>query len=639
MTGIGEVQSALRTICLLLLICLALVTADAMTLQAEERLSYTVFELGPSRTDADRLRELAARVIGDKQPGLVANLRLEESDDTYYVGSKEGPYMEMAKESGSIWYADLSKLYNEEYVIEQPLDRAEAQALAEVFLRDNGLLPQELGRWDLEVSLIDVATSTTALYDLRTQTTTNMTNSLDVLFSYSLDGLPVGGPGAKARVSFGNDYEIIGFHSVWRPLTKAESYPAIPIGEALARLEEDLAGKTVDLRVRIEYWGESEVEPQRFLQPYYVITGTMGSDGETIDLKEFRMPATTLSPVVRIVPSVASAQTSEGGSVGFQAEVEGGTPPYSYTWKTESGEVLGSDRILDAIPAAAQREGVTVARTVSVTVVDALGGTAESEVTAVTDSAATPVSLSPIAPLTPNDDSNGKECGIEWVNHYTSLPHLHHNDENAQRFMSQLVAGGWTNSFDWGNGLAWEEDFKYQSGPLGGTDFVYIDAVDFAFFSGHGNASSIAFESSVDYRHFYFYNARWGGTAGGGSSQQGDLEWIVLDACKTLEQAGVFDHRWDQAFNGLHYILGFDTTCNDVQNRGKKFAQNMKDGWTIRLAWIKATQATQGNSSRGAYLRAASPSANTYSDHLPGFGSFSADPYPPTQLWYSRWSC
>jgi hypothetical protein len=294
------------------------------------------------------------------------------------------------------------------------------------------------------------------------------------------------------------------------------------------------------------------------------------------------------------------------------------------------------------IPPAAQREGIVLPRTVTVTVVDAFGSTAQDQVSVMVDPVALPIWVPPTILLSPNDDSNGKEVGIEWVNKYTWCSHLHNNHTNARGFYNKLGSAGWTKCFDWGDSLAWEEDFKYRYGPQGGTDFVWIDAVDFAFFSGHGSPTAIAFEVKKDVRLFSFDNARWGGTAGGASNEQADLEWIVLDACQTLAHTAsgvdVFA-RWDQAFDGLHYVLGFHTTCSDDKNRGKKFAQKMKQGWSVRDAWIYATQHTEGNSKWGAYLRADSPSSNTYNDHLPGFGWVSPDPYPPTILWYCKWSC
>ncbi len=120
-----------------------------------------------------------------------------------------------------------------------------------------------------------------------------------------------------------------------------------------------------------------------------------------------------------------------------------------------------------------------------------------------------------------------------------------------------------------------------------------------------------------------------------------DLEWIVFDACQVLEFSGVFD-RWGwPVFRGLHYILGFHTTCLDVGDRGEKFADRLNNGWSVRDAWIRACQETEGSSTELAYLRADNTSlgTDTFNDHWWGQGSVSADPVNPNILFHLRTTC
>jgi hypothetical protein len=118
-----------------------------------------------------------------------------------------------------------------------------------------------------------------------------------------------------------------------------------------------------------------------------------------------------------------------------------------------------------------------------------------------------------------------------------------------------------------------------------------------------------------------------------------NLEWIAFDACELLQRAGVFG-RWGwPVFKGLHYVLGFHTTCSDEANRGRYFAEYLNDGWTVRNAWIKACQLTEGSTVEWAYLRAGTSSADTYNDHWHGKGYTSPDPLNPTYLAYGRGSC
>jgi hypothetical protein len=117
------------------------------------------------------------------------------------------------------------------------------------------------------------------------------------------------------------------------------------------------------------------------------------------------------------------------------------------------------------------------------------------------------------------------------------------------------------------------------------------------------------------------------------------LKWIALDACNILEQNGVFG-RWGwPVFRGLHYILGFHTVTGDEPHRGRILAQYLNAGWSMRDAWIRAAQDTEGSNHQWAYLRADAPGTNTFSDHWFGHGFVSPDPKTPNLLAYMRGVC
>jgi hypothetical protein len=89
-------------------------------------------------------------------------------------------------------------------------------------------------------------------------------------------------------------------------------------------------------------------------------------------------------------------------------------------------------------------------------------------------------------------------------------------------------------------------------------------------------------------------------------------------------------------FKGLHYILGFHTTTGDEPYRGQVLAQYLNAGWSIRDAWIRAAQDTEGPGTWWAYMRADNGATNTYADKWFGF---SPDPANPTVLYYARGAC
>lgn len=199
----------------------------------------------------------------------------------------------------------------------------------------------------------------------------------------------------------------------------------------------------------------------------------------------------------------------------------------------------------------------------------------------------------------------------------------------AEGFYNTLSA---TRRFQWGDDLAWDRDFEQQGSgsPASGSDTIWADNVDMVFFSGHGSPSGFLFGVKTDDAKVKPTEVRWGDK---------DLEWIALDACNVLEANGVFS-RWGwPVFKGLHYILGFHTTTGDEPDRGRLLAQYLNNGETMRRAWIKCCQDTEGSDTQWAYLRADAPGTDTYNDHWWGKGSVSADPDSPTVLYYARGAC
>jgi hypothetical protein len=226
--------------------------------------------------------------------------------------------------------------------------------------------------------------------------------------------------------------------------------------------------------------------------------------------------------------------------------------------------------------------------------------------------------------------------GIEWVRCYHGkAPDLKHTRTNAEGFYNALSA---TRHFAWGDDLAWDQDFEQENlgSPPSGTDSVWVDNVDMVYFAGHGTESSFIFGVPIDDMEAKASEIRWG---------DGRLKWIVLDACDVLwqndglDRTGAID-RWGwPVFNGLHYILGFDTIANDNETRGRLVAQYLNAGSTVRQAWIKACQDTEPSHVKWAYLRADDEGSDTYNDHWLGKGSVSADPREPTAFYYARGAC
>jgi len=221
--------------------------------------------------------------------------------------------------------------------------------------------------------------------------------------------------------------------------------------------------------------------------------------------------------------------------------------------------------------------------------------------------------------------------GVEWANKFHGRAQdLKNNDDNAQGFANTLQG---IKRFDWGDDVAWDQDFE-QSGtgsPSSGTDQLWADSVDIAFYSGHGN---------IDGGFFGIANLD-DGIARPSNIRLGDqnCEWVVFDACEVLKDDGNVFGRCRQMFTGLHYVLGFHTTCGDSGDRGRIFAERLNAGDRVRDAWIHACTETEGSDTWLAYMRADAAGTDTFNDHWWGKGFTSTDPSNPTIRFYLKTSC
>src|SRR6266545_2954544 len=78
-------------------------------------------------------------------------------------------------------------------------------------------------------------------------------------------------------------------------------------------------------------------------------------------------------------------------------------------------------------------------------------------------------SISPAGPAAPlGVDDGSVEVGVEYVVDYPpGWNDLPATAPDALGLRNQLVAGGWTSRYAWGNGSAWEQDWKGLTKPGG----------------------------------------------------------------------------------------------------------------------------------------------------------------------------
>jgi hypothetical protein len=216
----------------------------------------------------------------------------------------------------------------------------------------------------------------------------------------------------------------------------------------------------------------------------------------------------------------------------------------------------------------------------------------------------------------------------EWVKKYHgNSSNLRKTEKQAEGFYNTLYG---VKDFIWGNDDAWDIDFEEQGtgSPSTGQDSGWIDSVDIAFFSGHGNSSGACFgRLNQDSGKAVYSEMRLGNKR---------LKWIAFDACQVLKYEAI--NNWHPVFKGLRYILGFHTNSKDESKRGRYLAEYLNDGYLVRNAWRKACKETEKSSHKYAYLLAIGQGSDTWNDKWNPMTSKPA-PFPVEEFCYINEDC
>jgi hypothetical protein len=229
------------------------------------------------------------------------------------------------------------------------------------------------------------------------------------------------------------------------------------------------------------------------------------------------------------------------------------------------------------------------------------------------------------------------EAGTSWIGQSGGLAG---SQANAQGFVDEWAAAGWNVNFNWGDGNAFESDWRRN-------DDQWVDAADFVFYTGHASLNGWVLsnpdDGSLDFTEV-------GGSPGspGDLWGQNDLEWAVVAACGPLQDellasgGGDVLDRWDGAFDGMHILLGYGAITFDNTDEGRKLAQYAKGGSTLIDAWFRTAKEIQP-STNGAgapdgptvwvgAMWVGKNGVDPSGDHAWGCGSVSGDPTNPTFL-------
>lgn len=113
----------------------------------------------------------------------------------------------------------------------------------------------------------------------------------------------------------------------------------------------------------------------------------------------------------------------------------------------------------------------------------------------------------------------------------------------------------------------------------------YVDAMDFAYYSGHGNNWYIGMgPGAVSPRGV---NLRYPGDGYGDN----DLEFIVFQSCKVIpspRDTSDWARPWYTAFNRLHQAMGYRTISYSGNGISNNFGSRIRANQMVWQAWFKA---------------------------------------------------
>lgn len=260
----------------------------------EKMMVHRVVDPGISREDIVPLMEVF---------GLQGKIVVHDRE---FVVRDRDRALEVFKQPGTgyLRFSDDAKLAAEEQARDLPSED-EAVAMAEEFLRSNGLLPEntflagtgyyEFTKYDAEGKIFEQGRS-----------------AISVGFGFTIEGVEVHGPGAKAGVVFGEGGKMIGASRIWREIRPDREVRVIPPEWALTRFKQRWPREAdpdqfwrakIRTEVRINemylsYYAKPGCIPQSYIEPVYVfkgvyqVTGITGDqeimDGDTFD---FFVPA------------------------------------------------------------------------------------------------------------------------------------------------------------------------------------------------------------------------------------------------------------------------------------------------------------------------------------------------------------
>jgi len=252
-----------------------------------------VLKTAPWDMDEKRALNVAAEVF--EVNGTAS--KPEFINDTWRI--VEGTREVWVHKCGAIKYFDNSKMWGRTLLKEPPALNACIAAAEQLLekLKANGLMPE-----GLNISFSDVANDT-MIFAFKNGTISTYLNNVHVNFALSYKGVPLWGPGAKVRVYFGEEAEIIGFiGNLWN-VKAVEAVHTLTPNEALEKLKEigfgdgipdSVVSEAIVKSVELVYFAPSpEAESTHIIPAYHIKGMLICRDGGTVNFEQ-TVPAVPL---------------------------------------------------------------------------------------------------------------------------------------------------------------------------------------------------------------------------------------------------------------------------------------------------------------------------------------------------------
>ncbi|MBN2547757.1 MAG: hypothetical protein JXB15_01265 [Anaerolineales bacterium] len=572
------------------------------SLDYEMRPSFVVTAAGPSQEAAHLLAE-ALGIPGE-------NLR-QEDGSLYYLDAERHhdlPGMDLGEgEPDEEGRPTTQPAFDFEAINALPvLDDERALSFAQNALRQSGL--ELFAGTDLVSAIPTVEHATFRAITLEGETLANQAIDTQVIYDFYLAGLPLVGGGAKVKLVFdGQGAATLALYAM-RGLEQGENVRVYPPSQAEQICRQAFEyGRQSSAALELQVYGElvyyappASLTTVERIYPHFQCSGrAVGYDLEGRPL-EYNLPGMYLPAMIDSL-QVEMTATGDGAAVWAQANPRGGTPPYTFSWSSSSTpldpDLAQGQEIQYTL---APREPVTQeAIAVLVTDRNGLWSYAVQQVA---------VSASPILSLPyrrsvqamPAPAVGPTDIGVEW-NGLTADPPLPKAVPAIAAYVQLFKLQGFLVRFNEGEHRAWERDFRDvtrfrpKSSQNGGDDLRYIDNVDHALASFHGQPGGFFLTGRHDSMFFNYTDAIWG---------DGDLEWITLKSCDILMNEPGFGEdgdpakRWGQAFHGLHTLFSYSTVSASVDSTAPAYALFMLHRWRLRDAWETANHLTQPSTVR-----------------------------------------